>query len=933
MEDDNLIELQDKIRLTKHYDLHRDFQPLYTGGQFKILKDEQHALSLRDGKICLFSIETSKVLASLSQENEDILTFAISPNQQLLAISNKNYLIRLYKVPESIENFSQLEELSTFKTINQMVLEMNFDPSSKFLAAGTADSHIKVFDVRKGFQTHNLTGHRGIITNLIFHPEIDSLRLISTAEDLTIKVWDLVMKTEIANLKFHQALITNIIFSTDMNTLAASSKDGSVSFWNVKDNYKLLSSIKVKSDENPDEIEELNAIYMFKSGSEPYILIGGQNGILKIYDIKAQKFCYSLHDNTLKSEITKIISSENSSKIYVLNADQNFNIYQITNKTKKSSSSNKPQLKSLVSKCLYLDEIIDLKLLGKKSDIEGDQSEPQYAVLCSNNETLKIINLQDGQVSQYGGHNDIILCLDVSRDLILSGSKDNQIRLWKINQENHELKCLATFSGHTENIASVCFAPKKSNFFVSASQDNTIKIWDIQEFKKTCDGEDIQEITSALLTVMGHQKYINVVKVSPNDKLIASSSQDKTIKIWGSYDLMLQQTLSGHKKGVWDIAFSPVDKLLVSASGDKTLKVWNLQNGTCISTFQGHQNSLVKISWINLGMQIVSTSVDGVVKIWNLKKQICVNTIQMHEEKIWALDSNEKFMVTGGGDSTVKIWKDCTVEKEQEEKEKELQKVQDEQRLSKLIREEDFQEAAVMAFRLNRLRDFYLVMNKVISGKSSKIDMVDSVLTDRKILNSLQSGQQNQQEKSQQIQGETLMTQILAKLLKEDKKRLLEIIRNLNSKSQYQGLAQHILYTILPRFRADDYLEEFKTNQNELKEILKITDFYSQKHLDRAERGLKKAFYPQYILSQMTLQDDLLVEQQKQSAKQQDKQNSEKKQNAAYQQKDTKQIQQLLNLKKKRKQRERGMSDNLFTEIDSKSKQSPGQNLAKRVKA
>lgn len=79
-----------------------------------------------------------------------------------------------------------------------------------------------------------------------------------------------------------------------------------------------------------------------------------------------------------------------------------------------------------------------------------------------------------------------------------------------------------------------------------------------------------------MLTVVGHQKYINAVRISPNDKLIASSSQDKTIKIWTASNLMLSMTLSGHKKGVWDIAFSPVDKLLVSASGDKTLKIWNL---------------------------------------------------------------------------------------------------------------------------------------------------------------------------------------------------------------------------------------------------------------------------------------------------------------------------------------------------------------------
>jgi len=48
-----------------------------------------------------------------------------------------------------------------------------------------------------------------------------------------------------------------------------------------------------------------------------------------------------------------------------------------------------------------------------------------------------------------------------------------------------------------------------------------------------------------------------------------------------------------------------------------------------------------------------------------------------------------------------------------------------------LIRGEDFLEAALMAFRMNKLRDFYLVMNKILSQKTAKIDQVDSVLQDR----------------------------------------------------------------------------------------------------------------------------------------------------------------------------------------------------------
>ena len=38
----------------------------------------------------------------ISQDNEEILCFAVSPNQQLLALSNKNYMIRVFAIPEEL---------------------------------------------------------------------------------------------------------------------------------------------------------------------------------------------------------------------------------------------------------------------------------------------------------------------------------------------------------------------------------------------------------------------------------------------------------------------------------------------------------------------------------------------------------------------------------------------------------------------------------------------------------------------------------------------------------------------------------------------------------------------------------------------------------------------------------------------------------------
>jgi hypothetical protein len=87
--------------------------------------------------------------------------------------------------------------------------------------------------------------------------------------------------------------------------------------------------------------------------------------------------------------VTKIFSSK-SSKVWVLNADQQLTEYELT-----GSSKSGPKLKQTGQQCLYLDEIIDVKFL--KSDTVAE-SQPTKAVICSNNELLKVVDLQTGLV-------------------------------------------------------------------------------------------------------------------------------------------------------------------------------------------------------------------------------------------------------------------------------------------------------------------------------------------------------------------------------------------------------------------------------------------------------------------------------------------------------------------------------------------------------
>ena len=113
----------------------------------------------------------------------------------------------------------------------------------------------------------------------------------------------------------------------------------------------------------------------------------------------------------------------------------------------------------------------------------------------------------------------------------------------------------------------------------------------------------------------GHNNVVNDVSFSPDGKMIASASKDKTIKLW-SCEGNLLYAIEEHQGGVNSVSFSPDGKTIASASWDKTIKLWSCE-GNLLHTLYGHNDVVYCVSFSPDGKTIASASWDRTIKLWS----------------------------------------------------------------------------------------------------------------------------------------------------------------------------------------------------------------------------------------------------------------------------------------------------------------------------
>uniref|UniRef100_A0A672FHV4 U3 small nucleolar RNA-associated protein 13 C-terminal domain-containing protein n=1 Tax=Salarias fasciatus TaxID=181472 RepID=A0A672FHV4_SALFA len=399
----------------------------------------------------------------------------------------------------------------------------------------------------------------------------------------------------------------------------------------------------------------------------------------------------------------------------------------------------------------------------------------------------------------------------------------------------YQLPALSTqhqFVGYSDEVLDVKFLGKGDSHIVVATNSCQLKVFELLTnncqilYGHTGDRRHTTKTKihhlSARTTEKAHDKDVNSVAVSPNDKLLASGSQDRMAKLWSltaDGNVGLLGVFRGHRRGVWAVCFSPVDQVLATSSADGTTKLWSLQDFSCLKTFEGHDASVLKVIFVSRGTQLLTSGSDGLVKLWTIKTNECVKTLDAHQDKVWGLHATRKDdrMVTGSADSNITVWEDVTEVELAEEQAKQEDQILKQQELSNLLHEKKYLKALGLAISLDHPHTVLTVIKAIRQGENSQ----------------------------------TLLEKTLLKLRIDQKESLLRYCVAWNTNARNCHDAQAVLQVLLTHLPPEELLQ-YQGARTHLEGLIP----YTERHMQRISHLLQASMFLNYMWQKMRVTGD-----------------------------------------------------------------------------
>ena len=541
-------------------------------------------------------------------------------------------------------NQLQLPEDAKFRLGKGELHDIKYTPDSNRIAVATGIG-IWIYDAQTGKELTLLTGHTGRVTSLGF--PADGRFLASGSFDGTVRLWDIDSGKQTAVFGGHRASISAVAVSPDgKSVVSGGTWDNTLILWDTETGKQikrhtgytdnLTRRFKIFLDRgrtvpDPNAIEAL----AFSPDGKTFVS-GHRDGIVRLWDAETGRKLSTIREHE-SGGIRGLVFSPDG-------------------KTLASSSYDEIRLHTLQKG--KPQQHFTLKASFTKHLVFSADS----TILISNNWTwhaqrnLHVWGVNTGEHlrSIPTEHTDQLEALAVSADgnTILTGSWDGTICVWDLEtgtylstfatghikggralQFTGDGKILISWTGkdekrfwdtvtgaqisNSEFQASEKQSPNASNRTTFAEIDKDRKIIHVRD---VATGREMHRIT-------GHKDKIWAFVYSPDWKTLASGSEDMTIRLWDAITGNEILTLPTYTNTVFAVAFSPDGKILAGGSvydsqlgRSDLIRLWELPSGQVLTTLAGHTSTVRTLRFSPDGKTLASSGDDGTILLWDMDK-------------------------------------------------------------------------------------------------------------------------------------------------------------------------------------------------------------------------------------------------------------------------------------------------------------------------
>jgi WD40 repeat protein len=199
------------------------------------------------------------------------------------------------------------------------------------------------------------------------------------------------------------------------------------------------------------------------------------------------------------------------------------------------------------------------------------------------------------------------------------------------------------FYGHTTKVLGVAFSPDGTRL-ATTSRDRTARLWDVRT-------------GAPLLVLRGHTDFVQGVAFSPDGTRLATTSWDGTARLWDARTGATLRTFPRSLGTVQGVAFSPDGTRLVTGHQDLKGRVWDVRTGACVLTLQGHAGTVVAVTFSPDGAVLATGGVRS-VRLWDARTGKLLRQLLGHTSLVQGLafSPDGSQLASASQDRTVRLW-------------------------------------------------------------------------------------------------------------------------------------------------------------------------------------------------------------------------------------------------------------------------------------